>query len=200
MIMNIKSRHRRNRNRTRMMIWAGAALIFLAPLVSMQVTDQVAWDGLDFAIFGALLAGACATYDLATSKSGNAAYRLAVGVALVTAFFLVWVNGGVGIIGAESETANMMYGGVLAVGLIVATITRFSPHGMSLAFFATAFAQVLVAVVALIGKFGSTGPKWPLDVLGLTAVFTGLWLTSALLFRKAAREQKPAGAETELPS
>jgi len=29
----------------------------LLPLLAMQVTDQVVWDGLDLAIFGAMLVG-----------------------------------------------------------------------------------------------------------------------------------------------
>jgi hypothetical protein len=45
---------------------------------------------------------------------------------------------------------------------------------------ATALAQALVAVVALINGQGST--------LALTTFFVMLWLTSAWLFRKSARE------------
>ena len=45
----------------------------------------------------------------------NTAYRWAVGVALAAAFILFWVNGAVGIIGADGDDANSMYYGVLAV-------------------------------------------------------------------------------------
>jgi hypothetical protein len=87
-----------------------------------------------------------------------------------------------------------MFGGVLAVGTIGAVIARFQPHGMARALFATALAQAFVAVTALIAGLGSTGPIWPRDILILTGFFAALWLTSAWLFRKAAREQVPAGA------
>lgn len=50
----------------------------------------------------------------------------------------------------------------------------------------TALAQALVAVIALIAGLGYT--------LILTGFFVALWLTSARLFRKAARGQSPAGA------
>lgn len=53
---------------------------------------------------------------------------------------------------------------------------------------APGLAQVLVAVIALIAGFGSTGPSWPLDILVATVIFATLWLLSAWLFRKAARE------------
>ena len=36
-------------------------------------------------------------------KTGDAAYRTAVGVALAAAFLLIWVNGAVGIIGSENN-------------------------------------------------------------------------------------------------
>jgi hypothetical protein len=163
----------------------------------MQVTDQVVWDVADFAIFGALLVGVGVTYELAARKTGNVAYRTAIGVALAAAFILVWVSLGVGVIGQDGDPANLMYFGVLAVGIIGAIIGRFQPQGMARALFGTALAQALVAVIALIGGFGSTAPIWPLDTLILTGFFAALWLMSAWLFRKAAREQPPAGAESD---
>ena len=171
-----------------------AALILLLPLFAMQVTDQVVWDVADFAVFGALLVGAGVAYELAARKTGPIAYRAAVGVALAAAFILVWVNGAVGVIGTERDGANLMYGGVLAVGIIGAVIARFQPDGMARALFATALAQALVAVIALIAGLGSTAPIWPRDILMLTGFFASLWLMSAWLFRKAAREQTPEGA------
>ena len=160
----------------------------------MQVTDQVVWDVGDFAIFGTLLVGVGVTYELAARKAGSTAYRSAVSVALAATFILVWVNGAVGVIGTERDDANLMYGGVLAVGIIGAIIARFQPHGMARALFATAIAQALVAAIALIAGFGSTGPTWPRGILVLTGFFTALWLISAWLFRKAARQQPHAGA------
>ena len=127
----------------------------------------------------------------------NTAYRSAVGVAVTAAFFLVWVNGAVGIIGNESNDANMMYFGVLAVGFIGAIIARFQPNGMARAMFATALAQALVPVIAVLAGLGSTGSMWPWDILIATGFFAALWIISAWLFRKAARQQAPAGAELE---
>ena len=89
-------------------------------------------------------------YELAARKTGNIAYRAAVGVALAAALLLVWINLAVGIIGNEDNPANLMYIGVLAVGTIGAIIARFQPHGMARALFATALAQGLVVVIALI--------------------------------------------------
>jgi hypothetical protein len=86
-----------------------------------------------------------------------------------------------------------MYGGVLAVGIIGAIIARFQPDGMARTLVATALAQALVAVIAVIAGMGY--PASPaLEILGVNAWFAVLWLMSAWLFRKAAHEQTPAGA------
>jgi CHASE2 domain-containing sensor protein len=120
-------------------------------------------------------------------------YRSAVGLALAAPFLLCWINLAVGIIGEPDDPANLMYIGVLAVGIIGAIIARFQPHGMARALFATALAQALVAVITLIAGLGSpaTGPRL---ILTFNGFFVALWLGSAWLFRRAAREQPPAGA------
>ncbi len=129
-------------------------------------------------------------------KTDNTAYRSAVGVALAAALILVWLSLGVGIIGEDGDPANLMYFGVLAVGVIGALIARFQPRGMARALLATALAQALVAVIALI--FG-LGLPWspPIEILALNGFFVALFVGSAWLFRNAAREQPPAGAGPE---
>ena len=183
-------------SRWRLAAWSAAALMLLLPLIAMQFTDEVVWDMADFAVFGALLLGAGLTYELAARMTGNAAYRFGVGVALAAGIFLVWVNGAVGIIGSEDNDANLMYGGVLAVGVIGAVKARFRPHGMALALSATVLAQVLVAVVALITGLGSP-ESGPLEIVAINGFFVTLFVGSALLFRIAAREQTPTGEVSE---
>lgn len=167
--------------------WAAAALILLAPLVAMQFTDEVNWDATDFAVMAALLFGACGAWELAARMTANVAYRAAAGVAVVTAFLLIWINLAVGIIGSENNSANLMFGGVLAVGILGALIARFRPQGMARALGAMAFAQVLAGVTAVLAGWGSTGANWPEVIILLTGFFAALWLLSAWLFRKAAR-------------
>jgi len=166
-------------SRWRIAAWTGAALVLLVPLIAMQFTDVVAWDVADFAVFGALLLSAGIAFELAARKTGNAAYKTGVGLALAAAFILIWVNGAVGIIGNESNDANLMYFGVLAVGFIGALIARFEPKGMARAMIATAGAQVLVFVIALVAGWGFTGP--------ITFFFLAFWVGSARLFQNAAR-------------
>ena len=68
----------------------------------------------------------------------DAASRWATGFALVAAFLIVWLNAAAGLIGIEDDDpANLLYVGVLAIGLIGAIVARFQPGGMARAMFAT---------------------------------------------------------------
>jgi len=180
--------------RLRIAAWGSAAALMLVPLVAMQFTSEVAWDLADFVFMGALLLGVGGAYEFLSRKTGNIAYRAAVGLALAGAFLLVWLNAAVGIIGTEQDDANLMFGGVIAIGIIGAVIARFKPNGMAHTLVAMGLAQLLIAAIALIDGFGATGPAWPNDVLLLTGFFTALWFASALLFRRAARGGAPAGS------
>jgi hypothetical protein len=188
--------HRTNRTayRSTIGIVLAAASILLLPLLAMQVTDEVAWDLADFAVAGALLVGTGLMYELAARKAGNIAYRAAVGVALAAAFILVWLMGAVGVIGEEGDRVDLMYFGVLAVGIIGAVIARFRPHGMARALLAMALAQALVAVIALIAGKHQAPISSVFEIVGLNGFFVALFIGSALLFRHAARKQPAADA------
>ena len=118
-------------------------------------------------------------------------YRFAIVLALATAFVLVWLIGAVGVIGVEGDPFDLMYFAVLAVGIVGAIITRLQPRGMARALFATALAQALVTVIALIaGKHQSSVSSVP-EILILNGFFIALFLGSARLFGNAAREETP---------
>jgi hypothetical protein len=170
-------------------IAAVTILILLLPLFAMQFTDEVAWDPVDFAVAGALLFGAGLTYELVARKADSIAYRAAFGLAIATALLLVWANLAVGLIGSEGNRANLLYAGVLAVGLAGAVIARFRPHGMARALFATALAQALVPAFALMiwKPQDSSGEALSstAQVIGMNAFFVTLFVAAGLLFRRA---------------
>lgn len=116
----------------------------------------------------------------------NNAYRLAAGTAVGATFLLVWLSLGVGIIGADGDRANILYSGVLAVGLVGGLVSRFQARGMARTLFAMAIAQALVGLVALVAGLGR---PWsgPLEILGLTGLFVALFAGSGWLFLQAAR-------------
>ncbi len=176
-------------NRLRIGAWTAAALLLLLPLIAMQFTDQVRWDLADFVVFGGMLLAAGATLELATRMTANIAYRSAFAIAIAAGFFMIWVNGAVGIIGNENNPANYMFVAVLAVAIIGAISSRFKAHGMALTMVATALSQALVALIALFAGLGSASPSWPKGFLIITFIFIAMWLISAWLFRNAIRSQ-----------
>ena len=119
---------------------------------------------------------------------GRSAYRTATGVALAAALLLVWLSLGVGIIGADGDPANLMYFGVLAVGIAGAALARLRPRGMARALLAMALAQALVAGIALIGRLGLPY-SGPAELLLLNGFFIAMFGGSAWLFGRAAARQ-----------
>ncbi len=147
----------------------------------------------DFLLLGAIAAACFVIFKVLAARMPNdSAYKSGVGIALVTALLLFWVNGAVGIIGSEDNDANMMYFGVIATAFGGSALTRFQPLGMARTMWAAAAAQVLVAVIALSAGWGIEGPIWPRHILFLNGFFAALWAASALLFRHAASVQPPA--------
>jgi hypothetical protein len=177
----------RRGGRLRIAGWGAAAMLLALPFVAMRFTAEVAWTAFDFAFLGALLAGVGLGLELAVRRSGNAAYRIAAGLALSAAFLLILINGAVGIIGSEREGANLLYGVVLAVALLGAILARFRPAGMARAMAAAAAAQALVPAIALAVWPDAAAMVWSPEVPALTFVFAAVWLGSAWLFRQAAR-------------
>ncbi len=176
----------------RLSVWAVIiALLLLIPLVLTLLGSGVDGDGwhwtfLDFIFAGTLFFGSALTYELVSRKMSNGTYRAAVGVAVVTALVLVWVNAAVGIIG-DDDGYNLMYFGVLALGFICALIARFKPPGMARALFVTAIALALVPVLALIISNPDTwGPPGVLGIFVLNSFFALMFVVSALLFRRAS--------------
>lgn len=183
----------RRGGRWRMAVWAAAGLVLLLPLVAMRFTDEVKWGAADFVVAGALLFGAVLTYELVAGTKAGIEYRAAAGVALAAALILAWLSLGVGIIGRDGDPANLMYFGVLAVGIIGALVARFRPRGMARALVATALAQASVAAFALIAGLGY---PWsgPLELSALNGFFVAMFVGSAWLFRRAARGRTERGA------
>jgi hypothetical protein len=167
------------------------AFILMVPLVAMQLSDDLAWNLTDFAFAGVLLFGTGITYQLVARRAGDLAYRFAVGGVLAAAFILIWANLAVGLIGSEEEPANLMYLGVLAVGIVGALIARLQSRGMVRALVATALAQALVTVIALVSRMHQYPGSSVFEILGVNGFFVALWVGSAWLFRQAARKQSP---------
>jgi len=111
--------------------------------------------------------------------------RAAFGLTVFACLILIWISMGVGIIGADGDPVNFMYGGVLAVGLIGALVARFEARRMVFVLGAMAFVQALVAAIAVFGGLGRPY-SGALELIGLNGFFVALFLVAAWLFRRAA--------------
>ena len=171
-----------------------AAVILSLPLLAMQVTSEVVWTLGDFVIAGALLVGTGLLYEAAVRRAGSLTYRAAVAVALGAGLFLVWAILAVGAIGAEGDPADLMYVGVLAMGIVGALIVRLRPEGMARVLLVMALAVVLVAVVALVAGKHLSPESSVVEIVGVNGFFAALFIGSAWLFRRAALEQPRAGS------
>ena len=121
-------------------------------------------------------------------KTENTNYKTALVLAVATALILFWVIGAVGVLGADGDPADLMYIGVLAVGVTGAIIVRFQPMGMARAMITMAFAQALVTVIALIIGKQDAPYMSVFEIVSLNGFFITLFLGSARLFQKSARE------------
>lgn len=177
----------------------GAALILLIPLVMTIIDRNKAegdgwhWSVGDF-IFGYLmLFGFGVAYEMVARRSSDTKYKVAVGIAVVATFLLLWVNAAVGIIG-DDHPINMLYVLIFAIGFFGAIISRLQPQGMARTLIAMAVVQMVIPVVALYlaPKEVYDDPPGLIGVFTLNAVFAMLFVGSALLFRQAAGEQEGA--------
>ncbi len=170
------------RNPLRWWVWGGAAGLLLLPLIAMQFTREVDWDGADFAVMAVMLAVLCGLYELGAWLGGAPAYRAGMGMAAGTGFLVVWVNLAVGMIGSEDNPYNLNFGLVLLIGLVGALLARFRPRGMALALVAAAALQALVAGIALVAGWDPQGAI-------LSSGFVVPWLSAAWLFHVSANPQ-----------
>lgn len=178
--------HDRFWSRVRWVVWGGAVGLLMLPAIAMRFTTEVNWDAADFIVMGLMLGAVCGAFEIGLRMARSHAYVVATGIAAGAGFLLTWANLAVGIIGNEDNPINLIFVGVLLVGLSGALLARLQPRGMARAMEATAAAQLLACVVALLvdGAY----------VFVLTTVWVALWLTSAQLFHKAARDQAAQAA------
>jgi hypothetical protein len=74
-------------------------LILLIPLIAMQFTDEVNWTLLDFVVAGVLLLAAGLMSELVIRKVNKMEHRIAIYLAILVAFLLIWAELAVGIFG-----------------------------------------------------------------------------------------------------
>ena len=119
-------------------------------------------------------------------QKNTTTYRLAILVALGSALLLCWGVLAMGVIGAEGDSFDLLYLGVLAAGVIAAAAVRFRPRGMVRVLLAMAVAHGVLTVVALILGKQESPVSSVAEIVGLNGFFAALFLASAWLFGRTA--------------
>lgn len=169
----------------RWVVWGGAALVLLLPLVAMRIPGTgVEWTGLDFVAMAGLLLLACVTFEVAVRVGRSHAFVVASVSAAAAALVSTWANLAVGIVGDEGGPVNLMFFAVPAVAIAGAAWSRLRAQRLARVMDLTAVVQGLACVAALVldGAYAFVA----------TGVFVAMWVFSAQLFRRAAREEHRA--------
>ena len=163
----------------RLAAWGGTAAMVLLPLLAIKAIHPNAWELADLPFALIMVVAVGIAFEFALRIPARWARRFGTLAALGTGFMLVWGTLAVGFAGSEDNAINAIFFAVPLVALVGSLLAGFRSAGVAAALAAAALVQVALGVVALFyGHF--TGP--------LTVSFAGLWLGSALLFRRAARE------------
>ena len=125
-------------------------------------------------------------------------YWLGLGLAAVSALFLVLAMGALGIVG-DGGSPDRLYLVVLAVGAVGTIVARLRARGMARTLLAMAGTQALVTVIVLgavlLGVEEFEGASI-VDLVGINAMYVALFVCSAWLFLRSSRATVPAAAGT----
>ncbi|MDJ0277839.1 hypothetical protein QLH51_13630 [Sphingomonas sp. 2R-10] len=177
----------------RLLGWGTAAgLLAFAFLVGAP------WTPADYAFAAILLAVAGGAIEVGAWASAGLAFRGGTVIAVVAAFLLVWINLAVGFFGSEDNDVNAIFGLVLLVAIGGTLLARLRAAGVARAMAAAAATQLLVGLAGLAAGWAAPGMTGIRQTLGGTAFFCLLWLASAALFARAARQS--AQSRTASPS
>lgn len=165
----------------RLTFWSVAAGMLLVPLIAMQFTREVNWGGEDFIFASGLIGLAGIAFEATMRLMKSWTYRFAAGFAVAAIFLTVWANAAVGMIGEGANPYNLLFVTVAVLAIAAAIAGRFRASNMSLI--------MLMATVAYVAVAAAGSALDPLGAL-FSGAFAGLWLISAVLFRKAAMDKR----------
>lgn len=81
-------------------VFLATGLILMIPLVAMQFTTEVDWDGTDFTVMGILLSTIGLLYVAGSRLARTTAQRAVLGGVLFTVLLFTWAELAVGVFGS----------------------------------------------------------------------------------------------------
>jgi hypothetical protein len=117
----------------------------------------------------------------AAPTSGSGAYWAGVGVALVTSFATVWTTI------VRDDGNGMTFFLLIMAAAVGAFAAWFQPAGMARTMLGVVIMQALLGVAIATAPSTASLPDGGFKALVFSGVFAASWLTSAALFRAAAK-------------
>lgn len=160
--------------------WGSLVALLLLPALAMQFTREVDWTASDF-VFAAILLGFLGgVVELAVRFSRSGSARGGYLLAGFTAFFTLWSNAAVGIIG-DDDAVNQFFFLMVIAALVAGAAARFRPGAMRGIALALALGQYAVGIASRFMMPGHA-TEW-----GVLTIFAALWSASGWLFHRAAK-------------
>lgn len=179
-IVRENTTHMSQLGKTMLRVALGALAALMVPLVASQVVEGWNWNPGAFVFVYVLFFGTGMAYALIARKMSAWAYKVGVGLALVTGFGLGWSN--MVHVADSGNPANLVYYSVLAVGAVGAWLARLEARGLARTLFAMAAILALIAVM-----LPSGAPPYMARNMAIGhGVFVALFTASGLLFRYAS--------------
>ena len=174
--------------------WGTALVLLAAPFIAMRLdAEGVDWSAGDFIFAGLLFAIVGGLLELAVSKVQSRWYRAGVAAALLANLLVIWSNLAVGIVGSEHQPSNRLFFLALLAGIAVAAVGRFRATGMARAMMASALSLMIAFAIASAGASDEPFVEHRVEFAG-TSILAALFLSSAWLFRRAARDQSSSSS------
>lgn len=117
----------------------------------------------------------------AQPASGSRAYRIGVGIAVVTSLLIVWTTI------VRDDSSGMAWFELIMAALVGGFAASFRPGGMARAMAGVALMQLLLGLATATAPITATMPDGITRALIFSGVFAALWLTAAAFFRAAGK-------------
>lgn len=162
--------------------WGSLLALLMLPALAMQLTGEVNWTAGDFVFAAILLGFVGSVVEMAVRLARPGAPRIGYILAGFTAFFTVWSNAAVGIIGDE-DSVNVFFFLMLLGATVAGIVARFRPQAMRWIAVLLAIGQYAVGIAAL-NMMPEHAVEW-----GFLTSFALMWLTAAWCFHRAVTTQ-----------
>ena len=158
----------------------GSLGLLMVPLVASRIVEGWHWNAGGFVFVYVLFFATGMAYALIARRIGARSYKAGVGVALVAGFALGWSN--MVQVADSGHPENLVYYGVLGVGIVGACLARLQARGLALTLFAMAATLALIAVMLPSGAPPDMARRMAIG----HGVYVVLFVASGLLFRHAS--------------